>query len=34
MLEKERLETAFRMFDSDRSGTISTDEIKYLMGGK
>lgn len=31
-MEKERLEMAFRMFDRDGSGTISTEEIKQLFG--
>lgn len=32
LMEKERLEMAFRMFDRDGSGTISTEEIKQLFG--
>jgi len=33
LLSKKRLETAFKMFDADGSGTISIDEIKKIFGG-
>jgi calcium-dependent protein kinase len=32
MLSKDRLETAFKLFDRDNSGTISLDEIKEVFG--
>lgn len=33
MLQKRRLEMAFKMFDTDGSGLISIDEIKQMLGG-
>lgn len=33
LLSKQKLETAFKMFDTDGSGTISIDEIKKIFGG-
>jgi calcium-dependent protein kinase len=32
MLNKEKLETTFEMFDKDGSGTITADEIKSVLG--
>lgn len=32
LLNKEKLQAAFRMFDKDGSGSISTDEIKQVLG--
>jgi calcium-dependent protein kinase len=32
LLSKERLEIAFKMFDIDGSGTISTKELKETFG--
>lgn len=33
LLENNRLEKAFNLFDTDRSGLISKDEIKHILGG-
>lgn len=32
LVSKERLETAFRAFDLDRSGTITADELQTILG--
>ena len=32
LLSRERLEAAFNAFDLDRSGTISAEELKLLLG--
>lgn len=32
LVEQERLELAFKMFDKDGSGSITTDEIKNIFG--
>lgn len=32
LLNKEKLETTFKMFDKDGSGTITADEIKSVLG--
>jgi Ca2+-binding EF-hand superfamily protein len=32
MLSRERLEIAFRAFDTDNSGTITADELKDMLG--
>lgn len=34
MLSKENLETAFRMMDIDKSGTITLDELKLIFGNR
>lgn len=34
MINKERLEQAFNMFDKDGNGTISADELKEILGGQ
>ena len=31
LLTNDKLEAAFKMFDKDGSGTISTDEIKQVL---
>lgn len=32
LLQDDKLEAAFRMYDKDGSGSISTDEIKTIIG--
>ena len=32
LLSKEKLEMAFSMFDTDKSGTISVEELKQVLG--
>jgi calcium-dependent protein kinase len=32
MLSRERLEIAFRAFDTDGSGTITADELRAMLG--
>ena len=34
LLNRQKLEVAFRMIDKDNSGTITIDEIKTMFGGK
>ncbi|CAD8110074.1 unnamed protein product [Paramecium sonneborni] len=33
LLSKQRLQLTFRMFDADKSGSISLDELKQIFGG-
>ncbi len=33
LLNEEKLKEAFELFDVDHSGTITTDEIKKVLGG-
>ena len=33
ILDKERMESAFKAFDSDGSGGISSEELKLMVGG-
>lgn len=34
LLNNKNLENAFSLFDKDGSGKISTDELKFILGGE